>query len=141
MENVEPTWTEFTREEYPILLADSIGCSAPGHWAQYVRTALDSLNRLTNTYPNIRVIQVKEKFGTLRIYTSIKKGTGTGTVQEEVLAEIGAIIELAEKNCANTCVECGSHVDVKLGFRNVDSGWMLPLCKEHRCTTQYDIDM
>jgi hypothetical protein len=133
MENVEPEWTEFTREEYPVLLADSIGCSASGHWAPYVRTALDSLNRLTDTYPNIRVIQVKEKFGTLRTYTSIKNGTDP--VPEEVLAEIEATTTQAEKNCANTCVECGSHDDVKIGFRTVDSGWLLPLCKEHRCTT------
>lgn len=133
MENVEPKWTEFTREEYPVLLADSIGCSASGHWAPYVRTALDSLNRLTETYPNIRVIQVKEKFGTLRMYTSIKNGKIP--VPEEVLAEIEATTTQAEKNCANTCVECGSHDEVKIGFRTVDSGWLLPLCKEHRCTT------
>lgn len=131
-------WVEFTREEYPVLLADSIGCSVNVYWAPHVKYVLDKLRDLNVTYRGIKVLQIKEKFGSLRIYTQIKS-TGA-TVPEEVLAHIDSMIMQAEKNCANTCVECGSTDGVKVGFRATDSGWLLPLCDAHRCVSKFELE-
>ena len=74
----------------------------------YVSSKLESL------YQDIEVVQVKEKFGGIRIYTN--KDT----------LEAGKIIEFAEKESENTCEMCG-----KKGQMMNYSGWYKTRC--HKC--------
>ena len=68
----------------------------------------------TTRFPQTEVVQVKEKFGTLRFYT----GGGYDDV-------IGAYIAFAENLTALTCEECGAPGKLRRG------GWVRCLCDEH----------
>lgn len=59
-----------------------------------------------------RVLQVKEKFGGLRVYTD-----------GEDVPELDDLCEVAEK----TCVECGAP-----GTMTSRHGWVSPRCEEHK---------
>ena len=114
-------WREFTTKEYPELLRGNLGCSIAGAWGPIVKEALDQLEILRANGVDIRVMQIKEKFGGLRIYTK-------GKDWEAAIP----IIEQAQNTAANTCCVCGSTEDVMRGYREKNSGWVLNLCKEHR---------
>lgn len=114
-------WIEFTTKDYPELLKGNIGCSVTGAWAPIVKEALDQLEILRANGVDIRVAQVKEKFGDLRIYT---RGKDCGAA--------APIVEQAQTKASNTCAVCGSNEDVQRGYKEKDSGWLLNLCKEHR---------
>jgi hypothetical protein len=58
------------------------------------------------------VLQVKEKFGGLRVYT-----------QGHDVPDLDDLCEAAEK----TCVECGSP-----GTMSARHGWVSPRCEEHK---------
>lgn len=61
-----------------------------------------------------RVVQVKEKFGTLRFYTNWESPA------------IGDLIEQAEKTSAVTCEICGNLGELSGEF------WVTTLCEEHK---------
>jgi hypothetical protein len=61
-----------------------------------------------------RIVQVKEKFGTLRFYT----GTAVST-------EMSAYIQFAESMSGKICETCGSPGTVRTG------GWLKTLCDNH----------
>jgi hypothetical protein len=83
--------------------------------AQMMET-MDSLEALVNQaradLPTI--VQVKEKFGTLRFY-----------VNESVSTEMSAYIQFAESMSGKTCEICGSPGTVRNG------GWLKTLCDNH----------
>lgn len=112
---------EFTTKDYPELLKGNIGCSIAGAWGTIVKEALDQLEILRANGVDIQVAQIKEKFGTLRIYTRGKDWEAAEP-----------IVEQAQEKASNTCSVCGSNEDVQRGYREKDSGWLLNLCKEHR---------
>lgn len=60
----------------------------------------------------IYLIQVKEKYGELRIYTSY-----TNDEMEEVISKY-------EQLSYNTCCKCGAHADT------MSNGYILPFCNE-----------
>ena len=62
---------------------------------------------------NIRILQIKEKFGGLRFYTE----TNTEKLDE--------LIRQAEEKCSHTCEECGKEGTM------TTSGWMRVLCPKH----------
>lgn len=62
---------------------------------------------------NFKVLQVKEKFGTLRFYCSGR----TDTIQ--------GLIFMAEEQSAVTCERCGKTGTLRKG------GWLATLCDEH----------
>lgn len=68
----------------------SVDCG-PGWWPIVARLDQD----LREVYPDYRVTQVKEKFGTLRYYT------------EGYTDAMGVRIREAEEESARTCEECG----------------------------------
>lgn len=59
------------------------------------------------------IIDIKEKYATLRIYGYFGKA-------------ISSVIELAEIECSNTCQQCGSKDNVRI----VDEGWLYNLCEK-----------
>lgn len=78
--------------------ADWTPCVCKG-WQPIVLQALTKLNALNN--PDLYIVQVKEKFGGLRIYTS--------PTDEEIMG----IIRDAEIAASVTCEFCGSTDSVK----------------------------
>ena len=113
-------WVEFTTKDYPELLKGNIGCSIAGAWGPIVKEALDQLEILRADGVDIQVAQIKDKFGTLRIYT------------RQTTESADVIIKEAEIKASNACMVCGSTDDVMRGYRKKYSGWLLNLCKEHR---------
>lgn len=94
---------------------DAIACVGKG-WEKLVRRVYNAKEGLGIP---VGIIQVKEKYGGLRIYT------------DYYVPEIEDVIIQVGKESLDTCQECGSPAGlVKNG------GWYLTLCEEHRgeCT-------
>ena len=81
----------------------------PG-WHPLIKDALTRIEALG--IANLAILQVKEKFGGLRIYLSLDND------------ETNAIITAAEDEAHNTCEECGSKETVELR----GDGWLRTLC-------------
>jgi len=81
----------------------------PG-WHPLIKDALSKLEALGNA--KLAVLQVKEKFGGLRIYLSLHSD------------ETDAIIKAAEEEARKTCEDCGSKENVEL----CGDGWLRTLC-------------
>lgn len=70
--------------------------------------------RFIKIYPEqVRCIQLKEKFGTLRFYAS-----GAD-------ANVNGMIKMAEYMCDNTCEKCGTNKNL-----GITKGWISVLCKK-----------
>lgn len=72
--------------------------------------ALEAL--ITSTYPNLKAVQVKEKYGGLRFYLN------------EYYDDAEAIVSTAEDACDLLCEQCGTAECVS---RN-QKGWIITLC-------------
>jgi hypothetical protein len=68
----------------------------------------------------ITILQIKEKFGTLRIYVA------TQNMSEAMLEAVGDAIDLAETRSAFVCETCG-----RRGHLWLNAGWYLTACHEH----------
>jgi hypothetical protein len=75
---------------------------------------------LGDTY-KIDMVQVKEKFGTLRLYYDVNVGTNS------LSDDIHGLVMEAVKKSSEVCEVCGKPGQCK----NV-SGWISTLCDEHR---------
>jgi ribosomal protein S26 len=121
-------WVEFTTDEYPTLLEGNIGCSVPRAWGFYVKLLLDSFvwdQEIHAEFRSLRVRQIKEKFGSLRVYCD------TSELSDLDSESVGAKIAMTELICSHTCVECGSHNDV-VNTTKQDGRWLSPRCPLHR---------
>ena len=97
---------------FPRLMEDCISCDCPRGWRRPVRRALRELESLRKEgLADLRVDQVKEKFGRLVIYTSLDNG-------------IWPIIGRAQKACACRCQVCGNS-----GMHCIIDGWHATLCE------------
>lgn len=78
----------------------------------------DPLIQLARNYiqDDSKILQIKEKFGGLRIYTG------------EVSIETLEFIDLLEKLSFNICQECGAPAETRWD----DSGWIRTLCDDCR---------
>jgi hypothetical protein len=95
----------------PMFWADTWPCVGDG-WYGILE---DLSRRLAKIAPECIAIQVKEKFGSLRIYT----GNASVDAHDAVAA--------AERKSAETCETCG-----KPGSISTDSYWMSAMCDECR---------
>jgi hypothetical protein len=68
----------------------------------------------------IKIAQIKEKYGTLRLYFDGSKLT------DKALAKVHEAIDLAEARSACTCEECGAE-----GRLYDRGGWYLTRCPDH----------
>jgi hypothetical protein len=87
-------------------LKHALSCVGDG-WGKYIRRLYDAKPK------NVRVIQVKEKFGTLRFYTS-----GDPQWYQD-------LISYYEGRSAETCERCGADGKVRS-----DRYWILTLCDD-----------
>lgn len=70
---------------------------------------------------SVRIDQIKQKFGTLRLYWS-----SIGAIDDETDAAIEEAIALAEARSECTCETCGAE-----GALHRDEGWYATACHEH----------
>lgn len=68
----------------------------------------------------VRIVQIKEKYGTLRLYYEARK------LPTKILAAVREAIDLAEARSACTCEECGAE-----GRLYDRGGWYLTRCANH----------
>lgn len=92
-------------------------------WYDLIYTACKELQEWSDANTTqIILLQVKEKFGAIRIYYNV----ATSLLID--LAEMTAIIEKAEKLSTQTCEKCGSMENVE----RTNFGWVKYLCSECR---------
>jgi hypothetical protein len=108
----QANWTERLKARFPELFRDisvwGIFCEAG--WDGLITRLGERL--ITLEVLDLRVVQVKEKFGTLRCY--VVGGND----------EVSAMIRQAEVESSETCEWCGSQGDL----RKSDRGYFLTLC-------------
>ncbi len=110
-------WFEYEYKDFPEVIAKrNIGCCVGEHWHPYVHNMLCGM-----LYNKIyaQIVQIKEKFGELRVY------------YDNHSPEAEAYILDAAKACSQTCADCGSQEDVEL-YSSKNKGWVLPRCKACR---------
>lgn len=76
--------------------------------------------KITDLDATVEAIQVKEKYGSLRMYT--------GGVSAEKADAIWKLIDEAEEESSKTCEQCGTKENVS---QNED-GWIFTLCDDCR---------
>lgn len=87
----------------------------PGWWLKIER--LDK--QLTYLFPDYKIGQIKEKFGTLRFYADF-------SVEDEMKRSIAhSLIGAIESSTYSTCIECGNYGKMRY------QGWVQVLCDEH----------
>jgi hypothetical protein len=106
-------------EKYPSIFGDRdkppteslmcFGCECGDGWFDILDALCFRLTQLDSD-KELRAMQVKEKFGTLRFYT-----TGSSDTAD-------ALIDFAEDMSARTCEDCGDK------GRARDGGWIRTLC-------------
>ena len=77
------------------------------------------LQEKLNTLP-LRVVQIKEKFGQLRVYVDWQEKPTLD--QSEAFLKA---VEIAQYRCSNTCEVCGEPGKL------IHNGWYSTRCKEH----------
>lgn len=96
--------------DFPELLTDvSCGLSCPQGWVPLVRRLMEKLKD-----KNVHVDQIKEKFGSLRVYLSGPDANACFDLTMEASAESD-----------RTCDECGKPGTLRSG------PWIRTLCDEH----------
>lgn len=115
-------FVEYTHKDYPDLIKErNLGCSTPAAWKPYIE---HMLSRIRGLGTDLTILQMKEKFGGLRVYfDGVSDNEGLYPIVEEAGMEVTTV-----------CAVCGSKHNVKYGTR-ANSGWWLYLCDEHRDMT------
>lgn len=92
----------YLEQKYSILMSLCYDCTIDKGWWQIVLDMAKKLDDLRQEDASIRIVQIKEKFGLLRVYLD----------SEEKYDDAYAIVQDAEKLSAKTCEFCGSKENV-----------------------------
>lgn len=101
-------------------LREALECVGEG-WHSLVKRLYEAADKLD---PKIKIIQVKEKFGRLRVYWDSPE---RGKAPDKHLLPFCDIINEAEAESGKTCEMCGKPGKVTDNGR----GWLLSRCVEH----------
>ena len=105
----------------------------PG-WASLVAELLEDIQLvIVGTNAKIQIVQIKEKFGSLRFYF------GKECLTQDQEAAISTLVADAEAKSTKLCAICGD-----AGVRDSSTGWVSVRCEGHRTeqmlfSTEYDI--
>lgn len=102
-------------KEYPNNFTDCFDFSTPDGWESIIHKCLGDIISIC---PEIKFIQIKEKFGGLRIYAT--------NIPENINDSVRDIIRIAESKSLTTCDVCGQTGEL----RNAD-GWYRTRCTKH----------
>ena len=120
-------WRRALVERYPhLFLRGSKGKQfAPGYptvgdgWRELVEKAIDRIEEAGNG--RIRINQIKEKYGSLRLYFDTLQG-----LTREQMAAVEDAVALAKARSECTCERCGAQ-----GLLYGDGAWLLVACPPH----------
>ncbi len=99
---------------YPNARLESVYFEIGEGWYDIILPVVEYLDQYNkNSSEPIKLIQVKEKFGTLRIYANKSD------------EELNRLINIAENLSSKTCESCGKDGRIRSG------GWIRTLCDEH----------
>lgn len=99
-----------------------IACVGEG-WQPIVR---EMHAKVLEIDPDLKVVQIKEKFGGLRYYYHSEH-----PYQSDVSNAITDLVARAEQKCEETCEFCGEP-----GENKAPHGWFKTLCEEHRAEVE-----
>lgn len=91
-------------------------CEIPAGWHALISNMLSTTRAM---WPSVEFKQVKQKFGSLRVYF---------VVEEELEKQVSDYVLTFEEASRHTCVKCGSVHTTKMSSRK---GWVSPYCDEH----------
>lgn len=104
---------DYVKQQFPSLCANVYcGVSVASGWHPLVCKALESLKRVS---PDSKVVQIKEKFGGLRLYV------------DDATEQGRAVIRSAEWASWLICEKCGTTVGV-----TTEGKWLKTLCLDCR---------
>jgi hypothetical protein len=100
-------------------------------WWPLVRKLEEELNAID---PNFELVQVKEKFGSLRYYVGMVSANHDADKENagEKLERFHALIADAENESDHVCEVCGKTGETSAGRY----GWLKTLCEEHTAERQ-----
>lgn len=111
------TFTKKMEAKHPKIFSGRYGGITVGEgWGAIIEKLADKIQAYLDTNPlveQVKVTQVKEKFGTLRFYYD----GGDDAVY--------AMVRDAENESSRTCETCGDHGELRTG------GWLKTLCDRH----------
>ncbi len=116
-------WRDKLMLTYSRFFSPSGSPSVGEGWADILETALRRIATAMANEPEravFRIIQIKEKFGTIRIYYEVRSLSAAAT------KSIKEAIELAEARSACTCEICGEKGRLYDG-----AGWHTTRCRRH----------
>jgi hypothetical protein len=116
-------WRNELMQRYPQLFEQGGIPTVGDGWQDLLERALKRIAAAVardGAKASVRIVQIKEKFGTIRIYRDGHK------LSKKALAKIDEAIELAEARSACTCEECGNE-----GRLYDRKGWYLTRCPRH----------
>ena len=116
-------WRLALKRRYPQFLGESGPLSVADGWQDLLDRALARIAAAVVGEPadsGIRIVQIKEKYGTLRLYYDSRK------LSAEALGKAQEAVDLAEARSACTCEECGAE-----GRLYDRGGWYLTRCPDH----------
>jgi hypothetical protein len=113
-------------EKYYDILKDAFEVSVPNGWLKLVDECLGKLVKLDKT---IKVCQIKEKFGSVRIYWSVSTKS---LDNERLYNRIKETVDGYEAASYDVCEICGTY-----GTLCSKGGWLKTLCEEHRLQMGY----
>lgn len=111
-------------QKFPELFKSCFDYSCPPGWEYIV---CEACARFADLEQTVDIVQVKQKFGGLRLYTN------------QYTPEIERIVQDAEEQCAYTCERCGSRDGSVDKFRGT-SHWISTLCGPCQVKRQEEID-
>lgn len=123
-------WAEELLKEYKEFFVNerfTIDCM--GGWQKILK---DMLEKLRQTNCPISIVQIKEKFGTLRVYGGLKEEQAAMQTLNKS-DEIQEIIDAACRKSHTTCERCG-----KKGKLRNNNGWYETICPECRVYRRFE---
>lgn len=119
-EKYDTLWKEVRRKHPRIFTDNDLGTGVGAGWWTLLDEAFTKIDAVLDENPSakLHIVQIKEKFGGLRVYCSFDG-------PEDVNQLIDTIIQGAETQAGTTCEVCGEPGEGRYG------GWIKVLCDKH----------
>jgi len=113
------------KNDFPRLFPEKFGFECGDGWFDLLYKLARRVDRQVDKLPSdehdgVMFFQIKEKFGSLRIYWRIT------IANSDIVENIRALVNYAEYKSTKLCDKCG-----KEGISRNDIGWVRTLCEEH----------